>query len=165
MIEPFGACGPAAIFPHAAARRRLPRPNALLVGLAVASLTVMAALRLRDTAVRALPGLAPAYAAIGLPVNLRGLAFRHLRSRLERNAAGLVLAVDGEIVNIRPRPVAVPPLRLDVEAADGHEIYTWITAVPKARLAGDESIDFRARLTAPPAGAHAVLVKFAGRAH
>ena len=149
--------------PPTKTKRRLPRPNAGLLALAVSSLAFMAALGLRDEAVRAVPPLARAYAAIGLPVNLRGLEIRGLRSSLLQDASGSVLAVEGEIVNIRPRTVAVPQVRIGVEGADGHEIYTWTTAAPKARLAEGETIDFRARLTAPPAGAHAVLVKFAAQ--
>jgi hypothetical protein len=142
-------------------KRPLPRPNATLLALAVSSLAFMAVLGLRDEAVRAVPPLARAYAAIGLPVNLRGLEIRGLRSSLLQDASGSVLAVEGEIVNVRPRMVAVPQVRIGIEGADGHEIYTWTTAAPKARLAEGETIDFRARLTTPPAGAHAVLVKFA----
>jgi len=147
--------------PPAKTRRRLPRPNGALLVLAAASFAIMAALGLREKAVRAVPSLARVYAAIGLPVNLRGLEIRGLKSSLQQDASGSVLAVEGEIVNIRPSTVAVPQVRIGVEGADGQEIYTWTTAVPKARLAEGETIDFRARLTTPPKDAHAVLVKFA----
>ena len=123
----------------------------------------MAALGLREKAVRAVPPLARAYAAIGLPVNLRGLEIRGLKSSLLQDAGGSVLAVEGEIVNIRPRRSRFRRCGSGSKGADGHEIYTWTTAAPKARLAEGETIDFRARLTTPPAGAHAVLVKFAAR--
>jgi hypothetical protein len=147
--------------PTRAQRLLLPRPNSALFVLAGSSLAFMAALGLRETAVRAVPPLARAYAAIGLPVNLRGLEIHDLTSSLLQDASGSVLTVEGKIVNIRPRAVAVPPVRIGVEGSDGHEIYTWTTAVPKAWLAEGETIDFRARLTTPPADAHTVLVKFA----
>lgn len=148
-----------------ATRERRPRhPKAGLLAPVLLCLALMAALGWRERTVRLLPPLARAYAAIGLPVNLRGLEIRTLKSSLLRDGGGSVLAVEGEIVNIRPREVAVPQVRIGVESADGHEIYTWTTAAPKARLAGGETIDFRARLTTPPAGAQAVLVKFAAEA-
>ena len=161
--KPYRSKPPRAAAPPQPTRtkRHLPRPNSALLALAVSSLACMAALGLREKAVRAVPPLARAYAAIGLPVNLRGLEIHDLKSSLLQDSSGSVLAVEGKIVNIRPRAVAVPQVRIGVECADGHEIYTWTTAVPKARLAEGETIDFRARLTAPPADARAVLVKFA----
>jgi hypothetical protein len=150
--------------PARTAALRLARPNGALLALAVFSVAFMAALGLRERAVRAVPQLARAYAAIGLPVNLRGLEIRGLKSSLQQDANGSVLAIEGEIVNIRPRAVTVPHVQIALEDADGHEIYTWTTAAPKPRLAEGETIEFRARLTMPPADAHAVLVKFAAPA-
>lgn len=159
MIEPARAEARIILFPDPAAPHP-PRPNGALFALAVFSVAFMAALGLRERAVRAMPQLARAYAAIGLPVNLRGLEIRGLKSSLQQDANGSVLAVEGEIVNIRPRAVTVPHVQIALKDADGHEIYTWTTAAPKPRLAEGETIDFRARLTTPPADAHAVLVKF-----
>jgi hypothetical protein len=156
-----GAAHAAVLRRPAEAQRRPARPRAALLGLMLSCLAFMAAIGLREPAVRAVPPLARAYAAIGLPVNLRGLEIRGLKSSLSQDASGRVLAVEGEIVNIRPRAIAVPEVRIAVVGADGHEIYTWTTAVPKARLAEGETIDFRARLTTPPKDAHAVLVRFA----
>jgi hypothetical protein len=123
----------------------------------------MAALGLRERLVRIAPPLARAYAAVGLPVNLRGLEINGLKSSLSQDANGTVLAVEGKIVNIRAHATIVPQVRIAVEGADGREIYNWTTAAPKARLAEGESVDFRARLTTPPKEAHAVLVRFAGK--
>ena len=137
-----------------------PQPSTVLLALTVSCLAFMAALGLREKAVQAVPQLAGAYAAIGLPVNLRGLEIRGLKSSLRKDAGESVLAVEGQIINVRSRPVAVPRLRIGIDGGDGYEIYHWTTAAPKPRLAEGETIDFRVRLTSPPAGAHAVLVKF-----
>ena len=126
-----------------------------------AALVFMAAIGLREELVRAAPPLAPAFAAIGLPVNLRGLEIRDLKSSLERDGTGTLLAVEGTIVNIRARKVLVPPVRIEVEGPDGQESYNWTAAAPKAQLADGESIDFRARLSDPPQEAHSVRVQFA----
>jgi hypothetical protein len=142
-------------------KRHSLRPRSGFAAAAATSLLLMAATGLREEVVRAAPPLARAYAAIGLPVNLRGLEIRDLKSSLERDGSGTLLDVEGTIVNIRSRKVTVPPVWIGVEGPDGQESYSWTTAAPKAQLANGETIDFRARLSDPPEAARAVLVQFA----
>jgi hypothetical protein len=62
-------------------------------------------------------------------------------------------------------PVSSPgffrPLALLLDA-QGQELYHWIAAAPKARLAAGETAAFRARLAAPPVEGRRVLARFAG---
>ncbi|HWG05354.1 MAG TPA: FxLYD domain-containing protein [Beijerinckiaceae bacterium] len=166
--EPHGAARVAFLATTAATQRaakKAGRPSALpkatLFALLVAGLAAATAPGPREALVRVAPQFASLYAAIGLPVNLVGLEIRDLHSTVERNTGGAMLAIEGTIANIRSETVKVPPVRIGVDAADGHEIYTWTTAAPKPQLAEGETIDFRARLNEPPAEANKVTVSFA----
>jgi hypothetical protein len=121
----------------------------------------MALIGLREKIVRISPRAAAPYAAVGLPVNLDGLAFAGVRSRVEREGTRKALVVEGEIVNLRRDANLLPPLALSVRGADGQDKYAWTTRAPKTRLEGGEKVAFRARLTAPPEDGAEVLVRFA----
>jgi predicted Zn finger-like uncharacterized protein len=142
--------------PLARLARRLAAP------LAVASLLAgsMTAIGARESIVAAAPFAAGVYAAIGLPVNLRGLGIDNLRARIDASGDKKVLLVEGSIVNLRRGETAAPELRIALRAADGRELYVWTTRAPKERLARGERVGFAARLAAPPEGAEDALVKF-----
>jgi hypothetical protein len=113
--------------------------------------------------VRLLPQTASIYAAIGLPVNLRGLAFDSVRmSRAEHEGIG-VLVVEGSIVNVTGRPVEVPRLRLAVRNEARNEVYSWTALPNRSILAPGETLPFRSRLASPPADASEVQVRFFNR--
>ena len=117
----------------------------------------------RADVVRLLPQTAPAYAAIGFEVNLRGLVFTELVTRKETEDGTPMLVVEGVVKSASKRDVAVPRLRFAVRNAKDQEIYSW-TAVPaRNTLAPGASIPFRSRLASPPPEAHAVLVRFFNR--
>ena len=139
--------------------RRLPAAAALLliVALGIAGSAFFG----REHVVRALPATAALYAGIGLPVNLRGLEFRAVRSELVEAGADTVLVVEGEIANISGRDAPVPPIEIGVRGAEGQMLYTWTNDPPLPTLATSDTTYFRARLAAPPAEARQVLVRFA----
>jgi predicted Zn finger-like uncharacterized protein len=132
------------------------------VPLAFAALLVgaMAAVAARETIVAALPATASLYSAIGLPVNLRGLAIADVSAHLGEGADKALLLVEGALVNLRSRETSAPDLRIALRGADGRELYVWTTRPPKDRLAVGERAHFVARLTAPPPGVVDALVKF-----
>jgi predicted Zn finger-like uncharacterized protein len=117
----------------------------------------------RARVVEALPATAKLYAGVGLPVNLRGLEFRGMKSELVAAGADIVLVVEGEVVNITGRDATVPPIEISVRGADGQMLYSWTNEAPQAVLGPSETASFRARLAAPPEGARHVLVHFAAR--
>ena len=135
----------------------MPRKLATCAGLALILVSVMK----RDAIVRAAPPLAGAYAAIGLPVNLNGLQWRDVKTRVVVESAQRVLAVEGEIRNLRDHTRPVPDIELSLRDDDGREVYRWSTPAPKANLNQNETIQFRARLASPPDTARAVRVHFA----
>jgi predicted Zn finger-like uncharacterized protein len=117
----------------------------------------------RSNVVRWLPQTASLYAAIGLPVNLRGLIFTDVTTERETHDGVEVLLVQGTIVNDAKRPVEVPRLRFSVRYPSGYEVYSW-TALPSRNvLLPGESLPFSSRLASPPREGDRVEVRFFNR--
>jgi hypothetical protein len=131
----------------------------LATGFAV--LVAAIAIATREPIVRLVPSMAPLYASVGLPVNPHGLSIRSVKSILLEDGVSRVLSVEAEITNVRPSQTAIPELQVALRAHDGHEIYTWTTPPPKAKLSAGESVAFRARLASPPEAAKEVSIRFA----
>jgi hypothetical protein len=139
--------------------KRWPRPS-----LPAAILVLLAAnaglVAWRQNIVRLLPQTASVYAAVGLPVNLRGLAFDNIRtSRAEQEGVD-VLMVEGTIVNVASRPVEVPRLRLALHNGAKREVYAWTTAPGRSILAPGDALPFKSRLASPPTDARELQVRF-----
>jgi hypothetical protein len=117
----------------------------------------------RNDVVRWLPQTASLYAAIGMPVNLRGLEFANVKTEQESQDGVPVLVVSGEIVSRSRHAVEVPRLRFAVHNGGGKEIYAW-TALPSRNVLTPGAIlPFRSRLASPPQEAHQVQVRFFNR--
>jgi predicted Zn finger-like uncharacterized protein len=117
----------------------------------------------RTDVVRALPQTASFYSLIGLPVNLRGLAFDSVATVTEQHEGVPILVVEGNVINTARRNEDVPRLKFILRNAAHHEIYSW-TAVPvRASLSPGEGEGFRTRLASPPADARDVVVRFVNR--
>jgi len=146
------------------AAREYPPPPSLrmsgfvLLGLAALGLA-MAALGCRNNVVRVWPQAATAYAWLGLPINLRGLALHDVH--MTQIDAGPAIGIEGKITNLKPGKNAVPALRLSLRDAQSHEVYVWTTEAPKSHLSAGETLTFHASLAAPPANVEALLVSFA----
>ncbi len=137
---------------------QLPRgPLAATYGLAIC----MALVGGRDRVVRAVPASSSIYAAMGMPVNLRGLAFQHVLSRIAEDSGQRVLAIEGEVANLRPTRSKFPDIQVSVRSNDGREIYSWNSPAPKKEIAAGETVYFRARLAAPPSEGADVKIRFA----
>jgi len=110
--------------------------------------------------VRLFPQTAPLDAAIGLPVNLRGVDFAGLTARAETGDEVPVLMVDGTLANVTQRAVRLPKLRFSLRDHRGQEVYDWAEAPPKALLAPGESLPFQSRLVSPPERGSEIVVAF-----
>jgi predicted Zn finger-like uncharacterized protein len=119
------------------------------------------ALTQRTLVVRLAPQTAALYAAIHLPVNLRGLAFEGVRSQVIADKDQQILVVEGQIRNVAKRDSGIPGLALSLRDDKGSDIYSWTAETPRSVLAPGESAPFRARLVAPPLDGRDVLVRFA----
>jgi len=134
-------------------------PALAVFALMIAATELIAA---RAAIVSAAPATAAAYAALGMPVNVRGLAIERVRATIVEAADdGRELLVMGEIVNLRRAETPAPNLRLALRGEDQRELYLWTAREPKPHLGPYERVVFRARLAAPPPGVRDVLVKFA----
>jgi predicted Zn finger-like uncharacterized protein len=145
----------------ALSRHALP---ALICALGLALVCLIAA---RQQIVRFLPQTASLYARIGLPVNLRGLAFENIKTAREVQDGVPMLVVEGEIVGITGRHTEVPRLRFAVTDGSGKEIYAWTARPARTLLPPGETLPFRSRLASPPASAggeaSGVTVRFFNR--
>jgi len=140
--------------------RRLVSMPMLIVAMAA---ILLAALNWRAAVVRHFPQTASLYAAIGLPVNLRGLFFEDVKSRSELHDGVMVLIVEGTIVNLTTRTLEVPRLRLSLRNGVGHEVYAWTALPSKSTVGSGNGLPFRARLASPPPDGRDVIVRFFNR--
>jgi predicted Zn finger-like uncharacterized protein len=114
----------------------------------------------RNPIVQNAPQLASFYAAIGLPVNLRELVFREVRTSYETRDGVPVLLVDGLIASTGRRPVQVPRIRFALRDRIGQEIYSWSAMPERSILEAGEILPFRSRLASPPTEGQDVVVRF-----
>jgi predicted Zn finger-like uncharacterized protein len=145
--------------------RRTPLQKLLsLPTLIVVLLTVLAiVLQARVAMVRNLPQTASLFAAIGLPVNLRGLIFENVKSSGEFVDGVTVMVVQGTIVNLTGKTLEVPRLRFALRSASGHEVYAWTALPTRTMLSPGEELPFRSRLASPPPDGRDVIVRFFNR--
>lgn len=129
----------------------------VMVGLAVGLLST------RHAVVSVLPGTARLYAAVGYPVNLRGLAFRNIVFERDVEGGIPVLLVRGEVVNITQSPQVVPRIRLALRDRHDVEIYRWTASVSEQRIQPSGHVPFSTRLITPPDAAASLEVRFVSR--
>jgi predicted Zn finger-like uncharacterized protein len=136
---------------------RLPGLPLIILMLAVLDLGLIG---WRTDIVRLAPQMAPLYAAIGLPVNVRGLVFTDVTVETRSQEGMPVLTIQGNIVSTASRAVEVPRLRFAARNVSGAEIYRWTALPERAVLAPGEMLAFQSRLASPPLETHDVLVRF-----
>lgn len=153
---------PPSLRPRRAGKKEGPK-RTIAIALMVAAI-LFAAVNYRTVLVRYVPELAGVFAAVGLPVNLRGLEFKTIKTSQETQDGVPVLIIEGEVVNVMRQPVEVPRLRLAVVNAEDRELYAWTALLPRSVLPEGESLPFRSRLASPPPDAKKVVVRFLNRA-
>jgi hypothetical protein len=122
----------------------------------------MTALAARERVAAMVPFVAPAYEAIGLPVNTLGLAIQDVHARSGEAGDKKYLMIEGWIVNLRAAETTSPDLRIALRGSNGEELYVWTARAPKRRLERAERVRFAARLEAPPEAAKDAIVTFVG---
>lgn len=142
--------------------RRWPRPKLSTAILALLAINT-ALIAWRAEMVRWAPQTAALYAAIGLPVNIRGLTFADITTEHATHDGVPVLVVEGTIVSATARAVEVPRLRFALRNDNGVEIYSWTAMPTRSVLGPGESVSFRSRLASPPPEGHSVAVRFFNR--
>jgi predicted Zn finger-like uncharacterized protein len=145
--------------------RRTPLQQIASVPVLIAALLLILAtvLQTRVAMVRNFPQTASLFAAIGLPVNLRGLIFENVKSSGEFVDGVTVMVVQGTIVNLTGKTLEVPRLRFALRSASGHEVYAWTALPTRTMLSPGEELPFRSRLASPPPDGRDVIVRFFNR--
>jgi predicted Zn finger-like uncharacterized protein len=143
-------------------RKRFELPG-LPTAIAALALLDVGLIGWRADMVRWAPQTAPLYAAIGLPVNVRGLVFTDVTVEAQTRDGVQALLVRGTVASTATRSVEVPRLRFAARNESGNEIYTW-TALPNRRpLAPGDTLAFQSRFAAPAPETRDVLVRFFNR--
>jgi predicted Zn finger-like uncharacterized protein len=153
--------------PLTPARGSAPRPKrtGMIFGAAAAAVLVVAVsvvIALRQQVVRAAPGSAGVFAAVGLPVDRLGLVIEGVTSTPTFEAGRPVLSVRGAVRNTRRQAVQVPPIRVSLLDRAGKRVVTKVAAPiePRTVPAGERRF-FAIGLPDPPAGARELEVGFA----
>ena len=129
---------------------------------AAVSLVAGGALYARTEIARVLPGAAGLYAALGYPVNPRGLEFRDVTVETAIEEGLSVLSVSGSVVNMTGRSRAVPPIRYSVRDKMQVEIYHWVGEADARELVPAGRTAFATRLASPPIAGEQVQIRFVG---
>ena len=127
---------------------------ALIAGWAALFLFVgafaWAAIALRHDIATVWPQSAPFYAAINLPVNIRGLALTDIaHDRVVENGEN-VLRISGRVSNVSDGELPVPGIGISLRDNDGREVYAWTINSGIGVLAPGQSRPFLTRLPNPP---------------
>lgn len=141
------------------------RPVGMRIAYTMACIACIGgAVLFRKPIVAAIPETGVAYAALGLPVNLRGLDLRGVNSSVSSEGGAEMLVVEGDIVNVTAGKKALPRLHFSVRDPRGLTLYTWTAQADVRDLMPGQSHRFRRRLASPPAEGQSVLVRFASQA-
>jgi hypothetical protein len=136
------------------ARCRIPvRSARMAAAILMLACMIAALIAWRGTIVRHAPQMASLYAAIGIPVNVRGLTFTEVKVSRDIHDGVAVLMVEGIIASTASKPVEVPRLRFAMRNEAGGEVYAWT----------GETLPFRSRLASPPGEDRDVTVRFFNR--
>jgi predicted Zn finger-like uncharacterized protein len=133
------------------------------IGLAaILFLIVWGGVRYRDTIASVWPQTSSMYALLGMPVNARGLAFTEVNYRRNIEAGQQVLTVNGNVVNVSSRELAVPEIAVTLTDNDKRQLDRWVFSSGVSRLKPGQKIAFATRRTNPPEDARHLEMTFAG---
>jgi predicted Zn finger-like uncharacterized protein len=132
---------------------------AALIGIVAA--IGWAGVQYRQTIASLWPESASLYAALGMPVNVRGMALVNVSYQQDFEDGQPVLSVSGKVVNISDRELAVPELRAVLTDDSMHELYHWTFDVGVPTLKAGAESSFITRLSSPPAEARNINIRFA----
>lgn len=154
--------------PRAPAPERTSPPVGVIVGVSLGAIVVLAvgaAVIFRQAVSDMIPATAPAFAAIGLPVNTLGLVFEGVKQQPTFQGGRPVLSVTGAIRNVRKVSIEAPPIRISlVDKAD--KVVAGVVVQPlNARVPPGAVRYFAVTLNDPPRGAHALDVDFEAPSH
>jgi predicted Zn finger-like uncharacterized protein len=101
------------------------------------------------------------YAAIGMPVNVRGLAFSDVTYAMTTEDGQPVLSLAGKLANITTHELPLPMLRVDLNDDQKRSLYHWTFDTGASTLAAGGSLQFVTRLSNPPVETRNLMLRFA----
>jgi len=132
-------------------------PAGLAAGwVALAAFVVLigwAGIRFRQEVAMLWPQSASLYAALGKPVNIRGLEFSSLSYHQENQDGQAVLAITGRLINITSHELSVPRIRMTLTDDDKRVLDQWSFSTGVTTLRPGQAVTFVQRVTSPPSGA------------
>lgn len=155
-----------------ARRRRMPglpaglvaamgnRPARMAAVAALVAFVFAGVFAFRDGIVSALPGTARLYAAVGQPVNLRGLEFRNVAYETGMENGLPVLSVRGEVFNVTGKTIRIPEIGYSLRNGRMQELYFWTGKATHREVAPAQRVSFVTRLAAPPVEAEHIQIRF-----
>lgn len=117
--------------------------------------------RFREAIAGAWPQSASLYAAIGMKVNASGIDITNVQSVRTMQGGQPVLAVQGKLVNLTARAVAIPQLSVRLMDDDQHTLDHWTFSANTNVLKPRQAISFSTRRTNPHEDARHLEVSFA----
>ncbi len=146
------------------ARKQATRAAAVGVIAAVGAVILLALLAtavvFRADVVRAWPGSAGAFAAMGLPVNVTGLVFEEVSAQPDLRDGRALVRVSGLIRNVTERTLVPPPVRAALLDGRGRELAITVGAPDRSSVPAGETRRFELLLADPPSTAAEVDVSF-----
>lgn len=130
---------------------------------AVIAVIGWSAMRFRQEIAMLWPQSASFYAALGRPVNIRGLAIADLSSHNENEDGQSVLTITGRLVNITSHELSVPRIRITLTDDDRRVLYDWSFATSVTTLGPGQAVKFLQRLSSPPSGARHLQAQLADK--
>ena len=115
-----------------------------------------------EVVVRMLPGAAPLYAALGMPVNARGLEFQEIAYEWKLDPRGKpVIGISGKVTNVSKEPRQVSSVVFAFIDQDGLELFDWATSIRAKALQPGSSLPFASVVPVPADAVRKVEVRFA----
>ena len=139
------------------------RPWGLYAGLGGGALLILAlagVVILRQQIVNLAPGVAPAFAAVGLKVDDTGLAIEDITFAPQFQSARPVLLVKGAIRNIRHEARVAPPIRIQLLDVEDEVLGGVVARTTNATIPPGGRRYFAITVSEPPAGIASVTVDF-----
>lgn len=151
--------------PVVAPRRWKSPPPAQIAGWAVLIFMIIgigwSAVQYRQTIANLWPESTSLYAALGMPVNVRGMALVNIAYQQDFEDGQPVLSVTGKVVNISNHELPVPGLRVVLTDDAKRELYRWNFDVGVPTLKAGAESAFITRLSSPPPEARNLNITFA----
>lgn len=129
-------------------------------GLAACLALMMGAMGARETIVRHATRTAPLYAALGMPVNVRGLDFSDVKTAWDDTPTSSGVIVSGTIRNVAAHNVGMPRLTYEIRDAAGSPLASWTEPAAARTLAVGRTLPFVSSLHDVPAAGRTILVRF-----